>query len=150
MIQIRAAFVANSAVIHPGMMFSFSAMALPEMMAPDSLIKITPEQASWIGIFLYSIKILIFLKASIASFATPAGCLFGAFMMDHFGRKFALIFLSIPCILGWLSVGTAGFLAGQISNDTIINIIYCGRMLKGFGVGIVAGASRIYTSEVFM
>jgi hypothetical protein len=44
--------VANSAVIHPGMMFSFSAMALPEMMAPDSLIKITPDQASWIGINL--------------------------------------------------------------------------------------------------
>lgn len=68
--------------------------------------------------------------------------------MDHFGRKFALVFLSIPCILGWLSVGSAGFLAGQISNDAAINIIYCGRMLKGFGVGIVAGASRIYTSEV--
>jgi len=68
--------------------------------------------------------------------------------MDRFGRKFALILLSIPCILGWLSVGTAGLIAPYISNDTALNILYCGRMLKGFGVGIVAGASRIYTSEV--
>ncbi|CAB3384187.1 Hypothetical predicted protein [Cloeon dipterum] len=132
--EIRAAFVANLAVIHPGMMFSFSAMALPEMLADDSVIKITTEQASWI--------------ASIASFATPAGCLFGAFIMDRFGRKFALVFLSIPCILGWLSVGAAGFVAPHVSNDFALNIIYCGRMLKGFGTGIVAGASRIYTSEI--
>jgi MFS family permease len=98
---------------------------------------------------IYENKIKSFnCVASIASFATPAGCLFGAYMMDHFGRKFALIFLSIPCILGWLMVGTTGFLAGHISNNNALNIIYCGRMLKGFGVGIVAGASRIYTSEV--
>jgi len=47
--QIRAAFVANSAAIHLGLMFSFSAMALPEMMAPDSSIKINTDEASWIG-----------------------------------------------------------------------------------------------------
>jgi len=47
--QIRAAFVANSSAIHLGLMFSFSAMALPEMMAHDSSIQITTEQASWIG-----------------------------------------------------------------------------------------------------
>ncbi|XP_059484916.1 uncharacterized protein LOC132202182 [Neocloeon triangulifer] len=132
--EIRAAFVANSAVIHPGMMFSFSAMALPEMMAEDSVIKISTEQASWI--------------ASIASFATPAGCLFGAYIMDRYGRKFALVLLAIPCILGWLSVGTAGLVAPHVSNDFALNIIYCGRMLKGFGTGIVAGASRVYTSEI--
>jgi len=68
--------------------------------------------------------------------------------MDHYGRKFALVFLSIPCVLGWLSVGTAGLIATHVSNETTLNIIYCGRMLQGFGTGIVAGSARIYTSEV--
>ncbi|CAB3384188.1 Hypothetical predicted protein [Cloeon dipterum] len=131
--EIRAAVVANLAVIHLGLMFSFSAMTLPEMKAADSILRINDEQASWI--------------ASIASLATPPGCLFGAYLMDQRGRKYALVFLSVPCVLGWLSVGFAGLATSHVSNDLTLYIIYGGRMLQGFGTGIAAGSARVYTSE---
>lgn len=47
--QILAAFVANLGTINTGLTFGFSAVALPQLKAADSFIKIDESQATWIG-----------------------------------------------------------------------------------------------------
>lgn len=47
--QILAAFIANLGTINVGFAFGFSAVANPQLMAPDSVLHITKEQASWVG-----------------------------------------------------------------------------------------------------
>lgn len=47
--QILAAFIANLGTINVGFAFGFSAVANPQLMAPDSVLRITKEQASWVG-----------------------------------------------------------------------------------------------------
>lgn len=49
--QIVAAFIANIGVINTGLIFGFSAVAIPQLEAPDSKIQIDEYQASWIGKF---------------------------------------------------------------------------------------------------
>lgn len=47
--QILAALIANLGTINVGFAFGFSAVAIPQLMAPDSVMRITKEQASWVG-----------------------------------------------------------------------------------------------------
>jgi MFS family permease len=68
--------------------------------------------------------------------------------MDKFGRRTALVLLSIPCIIGWLIVGITGLFGARLGPELAVSMIYSGRVLQGLGTGIVAGASRVYTSEV--
>jgi SP family facilitated glucose transporter-like MFS transporter 8 len=50
-LQVLAAFVANLGTINTGLVFGFSAVAIPQLEEADSFIKIDDEQASWIGKF---------------------------------------------------------------------------------------------------
>lgn len=50
--QVVAAFVANIGTINTGLIFGFSAVVIPQLMAPSTSIKIDESQASWIGEFL--------------------------------------------------------------------------------------------------
>lgn len=47
--QVVVAFIANIATINTGLIFGFSAVAIPQLEAPDSTIKIDEFQASWVG-----------------------------------------------------------------------------------------------------
>lgn len=58
--------------------------------------------------------------------------------MDRFGRKRTLLLTEIPLILGWLLIAIA----------TDVRMIYGGRLLMGFGSGMVGAPARVYTSEV--
>lgn len=50
--QILAALVANLGTVNTGLVFGFSAVAIPQLRAADSLIQINESQSSWIGEFL--------------------------------------------------------------------------------------------------
>jgi SP family facilitated glucose transporter-like MFS transporter 8 len=41
--------VANLGTVNTGLVFGFSAVAIPQLQEADSIIKINEEQASWIG-----------------------------------------------------------------------------------------------------
>lgn len=58
--------------------------------------------------------------------------------MDRVGRKKTLLITEIPLILGWLLISIA----------TNVHMIYGGRLLMGFGSGMVGAPARVYTSEV--
>ncbi|XP_055311484.1 facilitated trehalose transporter Tret1-like isoform X2 [Sitodiplosis mosellana] len=122
--QVIAAFIANLGTVNTGLVFGFSAVVLPQLKQEDSIIQIDENQASWI--------------ASLSSASTPIGCILGGFMMDRFGRKKTLLLTEIPLILGWLLISIA----------TDVRMIYGGRLLMGFGSGMVGAPARVYTSEV--
>ncbi|XP_012233749.1 facilitated trehalose transporter Tret1 isoform X2 [Linepithema humile] len=124
--QVLAALVAQLGTINTGMTFGFSAIALPQLQEPDSIIPIEEgsTEESWI--------------ASMSSIGTPIGCLMSGYMMDMFGRKRSLIITEIPALLGWL----------LITFSTDIHMIYAGRFFVGLGSGMVGAPARVYTSEV--
>lgn len=47
--QIVAAFIANTGTLNTGLVFGFSAVAIPQLKSLDSPIQIDMVQASWIG-----------------------------------------------------------------------------------------------------
>uniref|UniRef100_A0A182K6J5 Facilitated trehalose transporter Tret1 n=1 Tax=Anopheles christyi TaxID=43041 RepID=A0A182K6J5_9DIPT len=122
--QVVAAFVANLGTINTGLIFGFSAVVIPQLQAADSLIPVDESQSSWV--------------ASLSAIGTPIGCLLSGYVMDNFGRKKALIATQIPTIIGWIIIACA-------SN---VGMIYAGRVLTGFGSGMVGAPARVYTSEV--
>ncbi|KAJ0179719.1 hypothetical protein K1T71_004310 [Dendrolimus kikuchii] len=122
--QIVAAFVANLGTINTGMAFGFSATALPQLKSGNFSIHITEAEAGWI--------------ASLSAAGTPIGCIVSGYLMDSIGRRLTLILTEIPLIVGWLSVAFA----------VNVPMIYVGRLLIGFGSGMVGAPARVYTCEV--
>lgn len=53
--QIVAAFIANLGTINTGLVFGFSAVAIPQLKSAGSTIPINDSQASWIGKCLHMI-----------------------------------------------------------------------------------------------
>lgn len=47
--QILAAFIANIGPMNTGLIFGFSACAIPQLTSPTSTIPVDANQASWIG-----------------------------------------------------------------------------------------------------
>lgn len=47
--QVIAAFIANIGTINTGLIFGFSAVVIPQLHAPNSLIPVDESQASWVG-----------------------------------------------------------------------------------------------------
>ncbi|XP_052862109.1 facilitated trehalose transporter Tret1-2 homolog [Anopheles cruzii] len=122
--QVIAAFIANIGTINTGLIFGFSAVVIPQLQSPDSLIPVDESQSSWV--------------ASLSAIGTPIGCLLSGYVMDTFGRKKALIATQIPTIIGWITIACA----------SQVGWIYAGRVLTGFGSGMVGAPARVYTSEV--
>ncbi|KAL1123460.1 hypothetical protein AAG570_002540 [Ranatra chinensis] len=121
--QVLAALSANIGTINTGMAFGFSAVTIPQLQSPDSAMRITDDQASWI--------------ASLSAVTTPIGCILSGYLMDVLGRKRILVFTQLPMILGWLLIGSANS----------VGMIYAGRLLVGLGSGMVGAPARVYTCE---
>jgi hypothetical protein len=47
--QIIASLIANIGTINTGMIFGYSAVAIPQLLEPDSKVSVNEDQASWIG-----------------------------------------------------------------------------------------------------
>ncbi|EEB19443.1 conserved hypothetical protein [Pediculus humanus corporis] len=122
--QVFAAFAANIGTVNTGLVFGFSAVVLPQLQSSNSTIPINEEQASWV--------------ASLSSISTPIGCILGGYLMDLIGRRMTLIVTEFPLIIGWLLIFSANS----------VYMIYGGRLLVGFGSGMVGAPARVYTGEV--
>lgn len=58
LLKVFATFAANMPCVSLGMNMGFSAIALPQLEGEDSEIKITTEEASWIGKLTFSRNLL--------------------------------------------------------------------------------------------
>ncbi|KAH1000355.1 hypothetical protein HUJ04_000281 [Dendroctonus ponderosae] len=112
--QISLAFLSNFSNIAPGMAIGFSAVAIP------ALRQLTTAQISWF--------------ASIASLATPLGCLCSGPIADRFGRRNAIRAVNVCALIGWLIIGAAFYSPAQ----------QYGLLLAGrFVTGVSAGRAKI-------
>ena len=78
------------------------------------------------------------MTASLASAATPVGCVLSGWLMDAIGRRRTLLLTQLPLLAGWALLVAAQSLP----------MMYVGRMLVGLGSGMVGAPARVYTAEV--
>lgn len=123
LIQVLMCIVANSALLSSGMTLGFTSIALPFMEEPNDVLNVTLTQSSWI--------------ASLATISTPVGCLLSGPLLDSLGRKFGLLIINIPAVIGWL------FIAIKPS----LLFMYIGRFLTGLACGLSSIPATVYIAE---
>ncbi|KAL1464412.1 hypothetical protein WDU94_004062 [Cyamophila willieti] len=101
----------------------FSAILIPQLQKPSSIISISADDASWI--------------ASLGVISTPLGSLFAGVFMDLLGRKTTVQLTSIPFIIGWTII--------TISKD--FAFLCLGRFITGMAIGM-SSACYVYVAEI--
>lgn len=76
--------------------------------------------------------------ASFAHIAHPVGSLISAPISDKFGRRKAIMLVSIPIVAAWIMLGFAHS----------FSVICFGFILIGFGMGSVEAPATLYVGEI--
>ncbi|XP_065331408.1 facilitated trehalose transporter Tret1-2 homolog isoform X1 [Cloeon dipterum] len=127
LVQLLIALGTSLSMLSPGMALGFSAVALPtldELGIPGKVEPFDENTASWF--------------ASISNIATPVGCLASAWTLERLGRKWTLVLLNVPCVLGWVLLASAGSLWQ----------LFAGRVGTGLAVGLASAVTNVYMAEV--
>ncbi|CAL7950226.1 unnamed protein product [Xylocopa violacea] len=107
-----------------GMPIGYSAILLPQLAEENGTMHADAELRSWI--------------AAVHSLATPIGSLMGGPLVDTIGRRGALQFSGIPLTLGWFVIAFAN----------TIPYLLIGRVILGFGVGVMGVGAQILLGEL--
>ena len=103
-----------------GYVIGFSSPALPHMEKEGLL---NTEGSMWFG--------------SLMTFGGMLGCPVAGWLVEKFGRRGALFLTMFPFLLGWV----------LICFGNGITVLYVGRLLTGFGGGMVTVVSPMYIAE---
>ncbi|XP_008550593.2 facilitated trehalose transporter Tret1, partial [Microplitis demolitor] len=123
-LQFIAAISASLAVIACGGHLGWTSPALPHLTDPSIESPITKSQGAWV-VTLYTIGAII-------------GSLISPVCIDRLGRKYSLLILAAPQLVGWCLIIFA----------TNVEMLYAARLIAGIGHGGVYNVTVIYLAEI--
>ncbi|CAB4063426.1 TRET1 [Lepeophtheirus salmonis] len=121
--QIQASIAVSMGSMIVGYSSAWSSPAIASLMEPGREIKVTSNEASWIG--------------SLMPLAALIGGFIGGSLLEALGRKKTILSTAIPFIVAGLIVSFA--------QD--VYMIYAGRAITGFCIGIISLSLPVYLAE---
>ncbi|XP_067002680.2 facilitated trehalose transporter Tret1 [Anabrus simplex] len=122
--QFLAAFSATLGFFICGQMVGWSSPVLARLTRGESEPHLTSDEASWV-VSLFT----------IGQALTP---FLGGYLSNVIGRKFTIISSAVPLLVSWILVITA----------KSAGVMYAGRIIGGFGTGIVFTVTPMYVGEI--
>jgi len=129
-LEMHATVVAAFSFLCTGLLRAYTSPAIVSMKAGEA------------NVFLYNSSVLhhthiTSLIAATPPFASFLGTLLSGPVLHHLGRQKTLVFLTLPHIFGWISIGFGYTLF----------LVVLGRALTGFAAGFATASAQLYVSE---